>query len=141
MAKPSSVRNLGAVVLVVAFPVAVAWVIGDLSTTDDPRPDYAIRPPDIPPAMEHALGAFSLVAVVASTAALVWAWRREPPRPGWLSVLVPLVVAGAIAGLGWRVMTAGVIGANIGAGLTVLFGTPVVIALIILACVSAWRRR
>lgn len=49
----------------------------------------------------------------------------------WWSVLVPLMAAGFITGAGWRVMTAGVIGANIGAGLVVLFGSPLVAALLV----------
>lgn len=58
-----------------------------------------------------------------------------------LSVLVPLVVVGAILGLGWRIMMTAVIGANIGAGILVLFGSPVILGLLILAGVSAWLRR
>lgn len=48
----------------------------------------------------------------------------------WWSVLVPLLAAGFITGAGWRVMTAEVIGANIGAGFVILFGSPVVAALL-----------
>jgi hypothetical protein len=43
------------------------------------------------------------------------------------------MAAGFITGAGWRVMTAGVIGANIGAGLVVLFGSPLVAALLVWA--------
>jgi len=49
------------------------------------------------------------------------------------SVLVPLMAAGFITGTGWRVMNAGVIGANIGAGLVVLCGSPLVAALLVWA--------
>lgn len=115
--------------------------VGDFSETDDLRPAYFIRPPDIPAVVEHTVGGISLAAVITTTVALACAWRREPPEPGWLSVLLPLLAVGVIAALAWRVMTAAVMGANIGAGMIVLFGTPVVIALIAFATISAWRRR
>lgn len=43
------------------------------------------------------------------------------------------MAAGFITGAGRRVMTAGAIGANIGAGLVVLFGSPLVAALLVWA--------
>jgi hypothetical protein len=45
-------------------------------------------------------------------------------------VLVQLLAAGFTIAAGWRVMTAGVIGANIGGGLMFIFGGPVVAALL-----------
>lgn len=143
MPEPRKMRTIAAVVLVLAVPFAVAAVIGETTITNvDPRyVDYVVRPPDIPVAVELVIGALSGALVVAATAALAWSWKRDPPDPGFLSVLIPLVVVGAILGLGWRVMTAAVIGANIGAGILVLFGSPVILALLILAGVSAWLRR
>lgn len=138
---PSSARNVAAVVLVLAVPVAVASLVGDLSETNDPRPDYVIRPPEIPIALGLTLAALSVLLVIVSTAVIVSSWRWERPQPGWLSVLLPVLAVGAIVGLAWRVLTAAVIGANIGAGLMVLLGTPVVVALIVFAGISAWRRR
>ncbi|HEV2069935.1 MAG TPA: hypothetical protein VGR26_09090 [Acidimicrobiales bacterium] len=143
MPEPRKMRSIAAVVLVLALPFAVAWAIGETTITNvDPKyVDYVVRPPNIPEAVEQVTGALSAVLVVAATAALAWSWKRDPPDPGFLSVLLPLVVVGAILGLGWRVMTAAVIGANIGASLLVLFGSPVILALLILAGVSAWLRR
>lgn len=143
MPEPRKMRTIAAVVLVLAVPFAVAWVIGETTITNvDPKyVDYVVRPPDIPVAVELIIGALSTALVVAATAALAWSWKLDPPDPGFLSVLVPLVVVGAILGLGWRIMTAAVIGANIGAGILVLFGSPVILGLLILAGVSAWLRR
>ncbi len=141
VATPSFLRTAAGAVLVLAVPFAVAWVVGDLSETNDPRPDHVVRPPEIPAALELTVGALSVVLVIASTAVLVWSWRRERPEPGLLSVLLPLVAVGAILGLAWRVITAAVIGANIGAGLVMLFGPPVVLVLILVAGISAWQRR
>lgn len=125
------------------MPIAVARVVGETTITDvDPRfVEYVVRPPDIPVGVELALGSLSAVLVGAATAALAWSWSREPPEPGFLSVLLPLVALGAILGFGWRVMTAAVIGANIGAVLLVVFGSPVVLGLVIWAGVAAWLRR
>jgi hypothetical protein len=44
----------------------------------------------------------------------------------------PLLLIGVLIGFGWRVFTAGVTGANIGAGLFIFFAGPVIVAL--LAC-------
>ncbi|PNG16050.1 hypothetical protein, partial [Streptomyces cahuitamycinicus] len=54
----------------------------------------------------------------------------------WWGVLGPLVVLGLMAGVGWRILTAGGIGANIGAGLLIIFGTPVAAGLLLWAL--AW---
>jgi hypothetical protein len=45
----------------------------------------------------------------------------------------PVVAAGFIAGAGWRVLSAGVAGANIGAGFVVLLGGPMVLVLLVWA--------
>lgn len=52
-------------------------------------------------------------------------------------MLIPLAVAGVIAGAGWRVLTAGVIGANIGAGLVVFLAGPLVGVLVVWALAFA----
>lgn len=62
-------------------------------------------------------------------AVLTWATGRRVLDPRWWAVLILLVVAGCIVGLGRRALTAGVIGANIGAGLFVFVGSPNVVAL------------
>lgn len=138
---PRDLRRVAAVALVLGVPFAVAWLVGDLSTTAATDPDYAIRPPDIPAPVGQLLGALSLALVVAASAALAWSWHRDPPQPGLLSVLLPFVALGAICGFAWRVTTAAVIGANIGTGLVVMFGCPFVVGLLILSGVSAWARR
>ncbi|HEV2069178.1 MAG TPA: hypothetical protein VGR26_05245 [Acidimicrobiales bacterium] len=143
MPEPRRMRAIAAVVLVLAVPFAVASVIGEttIANVDPKYVDYVVRPPDIPVAGEVVIGALSAVLVVAATAALAWSWKRDPPDAGFLSVLLPLVVVGVILGVAWRVMTAAVIGANIGATLLVLFGSPVILALLTLAGVSTWLRR
>jgi uncharacterized membrane protein len=68
---------------------------------------------------------------------LGWATLRRVLDIQWWAMLVPLAAAGFIAGAGWRVMTAGVIGANIGAGFVVFFGGPIVLVLLVWALALA----
>ncbi len=120
--------------LVAAVPVVTWWLVGDLSTVslaDDP--DYAFRPMTLSPMTERAVGIASLALAVGAVAVLAWATRRRALDRRWWTVLGLLAAAGCIVGLGWRVLTAGVIGANIGAGLFILVGGPVVAALVLFA--------
>ena len=50
------------------------------------------------------------------------------------AALTCVVLAG-----GYRVMTAGVIGANIGAGLFLLFGLPFCVCLLVLSCIISFK--
>jgi hypothetical protein len=121
-------------VLVAAIPVATWWLVGDQSTvppSDDP--DYAIHPFNVGLGTERAIGIGSSGLVVITLLALVFATFRHYVHPRWWIVLCPLLVAGFIVGAGWRVMTAGVIGANIGAGFVVIFCGPVVMVLLVWA--------
>jgi hypothetical protein len=70
---------------------------------------------------------------IAAALLLTWASLRHRLDLRWWSVLGPLLLAGVLAGFGWRVFTAGVIGANIGAGLQAFFVGPVIAALLVWA--------
>jgi hypothetical protein len=124
--------------LVLATPVAVWWLVGD-QTAKAPGQDldYAIRPVELDPGIERLVGITSVLAVAVTALLLIRAARRHRFDPRWWSVVIPLVGAGIIVGAGWRVLTAGVIGANIGAGLVILFGGPVVLALLLWAAVRS----
>jgi hypothetical protein len=125
---------LAAAGLVLAAPVVTWWLVGDLSTVPASlSPDYAFRPFDISPGVARAAGIGSLVLALAALPVLGWAAPLHLFDDRWWSVLVPLLAAGFIAGAGWRVLTAGVIGANIGAGFVVLFGGPVFAVLLVWA--------
>ncbi|MBF9132094.1 hypothetical protein I0C86_24485 [Plantactinospora sp. S1510] len=133
--------------LVIAAPVLTWWLVGDRSTVPaGADPDYAFQPLDVGPGLTRAAGIGSAVVAVVALLTLVRATRRNRLDPHWWGVVVPLLTAGVLVGSGWRLMTAGVIGANIGAGLTVLLGGPVVAALLIWAtcyatCLSRRGRR
>jgi hypothetical protein len=124
--------------LVLAMAIATWWLVGDLSTVPlSASPDYAIRPWRISPAAARAAGIGSLVVAAVTMAVLGWATLRRVLEVRWWVVLVALLAAGFIAGAGWRVMTAGVIGANIGAGFVILLGGPIFVALVVWALANS----
>lgn len=115
----------------VATPVAAWWVVGDQSTVpEDEGPDYFLRPFAIDARIEMAAGIGALALAVVAVAILIAATRTRRMDPSWWAALVPVIIAGVFIGLGWRALTAGVIGANIGAGMVALFGGPVVAMLL-----------
>jgi hypothetical protein len=125
---------LAATGLMIATPIATWWLVGDQSATAKGADlDYAVRPVELDPAVERLVGAGSVVIIAITLPLLIRAARMRRFDVRWWSVLVPVLVAGAIVGAGWRVVTAGVVGANIGAGLVFLFGGPVVVALLVWA--------
>ncbi|GGM87072.1 hypothetical protein ACFFX1_50275 [Dactylosporangium sucinum] len=129
-----------AVGLVVAVAVATWWLVGDQSTVPaSANPDHVLMPFAIGPRAERAAGIASTVLTVIALALLVLATRRRNVDPRWWRVLVPLLAVGLIVGSGWRVVTAGVIGANIGAAVVVTLGGPVVVALLLWALAYAIR--
>ena len=125
-----------AVVLILATPVATWSLVGDLSEPVA-DPDYLIRPVDLPRGLEILLLAASVAATLGATAYLVYQRRTRRMDRKWVPPIVLLAVAGVVVGSGWRVLTAGVIGANIGGGMVILFGGPFVLALVVAAAWSA----
>jgi len=120
-----------AVLIVLAAPVMTWWLVGDQSTTSPDNADYVFRPPfRFSTKATRALGAGALVVTVAAAALLISASASHSFDPRWWSVVGPLLLLGILLALGWRVLTAGVVGANIGIGLFVFFVGPVILALI-----------
>ena len=117
--------------LVLAAPVLTWWLVGPLNTAPARVGlDYAFRPWPITPAAARAAGITAAALVTVSLPVLVWATLRRLLDARWWAVVIPLLAAGFIAGAGWRVMTAGVIGSNIGAGFVIVLGGPVVLVLV-----------
>ena len=129
------------VALIAATPVAVWWVVGDLTEKGFPEPnlDYFIRPIDLPPVVEPLAGALAVMVVVVSVVVLALGLYHRQIDRRWLATVVPLCAAGAIVGAGWRVLTAGAIGANIGAGMVLIFGFPLAGLLVLGAALNWWR--
>lgn len=121
--RPVLVRPLTPALAVVASTPVVAWaLVGDVRTASarEPDPDYFVRPLDLPTPVPALVVGAAIVVLVIGISALVWMTRRGAVRPRAWVALGLAVVAGALLGLSARVMTAAVIGANVGAGLAVL---------------------
>ena len=127
--------------LAVAVPVAIWWMIGDLSfrPNDPDSLDYMWRQPTIDPAFANAAGWLAVLVVVASLFTLVWAARGRVLDSRWWLVVVLVTMAGIGLAVIERMVTAGVVGANIGGGLALFVGVPMVaLALIAALTVSIW---
>ncbi|MCX5558710.1 hypothetical protein [Streptomyces sp. NBC_00038] len=124
-----------ATALVAAVPVAAWGLLGQQNAAELPASqlDYAFQPLGLPDGLDTVLGAVALVLAGVGATLLVRASRSGGMDKRWWGVLAPLVMAGLLVGMGWRVLTAGVIGANIGAGLVIFFGGPVVAGLLLWA--------
>ncbi|MFC7841796.1 hypothetical protein [Streptomyces sp. NPDC057382] len=101
--------------------------------------DYAFQPWDVGDGVAAGVGGIGLLVAVAGAVVLARGARRGAMDPRWWSVVGPLVVVGLMAGAGWRILTAGVVGANIGARLVIILGAPVAAALVVWALArSVW---
>lgn len=130
----------GSVVLVLAMTVAAWYLAGfwhDLRNLNFVDPDYFIRPFPISKAAERIIGVSAVLVTVAAGSWLTWASVQHSFDLRWWSVLGPLVASAALIGFAWRVFTAQVIGANIGAGCVILAGGPLLFALLVWAVESA----
>ncbi|WP_433389717.1 hypothetical protein [Micromonospora sp. KLBMP9576] len=134
-----------ALVAVLATPVASWWLVGDL--TDDSivagetGVSHVIRPVSLGPVGDPLVGVLACVAVVVGLAWLVRATSKRRLDARWWWVLAPLVAAGVLVGLAGRVLTAGVVDANIGAGLALIVGGPVLLVLLTVAAAAALHLR
>lgn len=123
--------------IALATPFLVWFAIGDLSFpgTGGLFLDYGYGPYQVGPESGYVVGGAAAVVAAVSIADLVFRTRQGiADRWSW-AVVAALVVAGALAAAGWRTMTAGGRGANIGGGLVLLFG-PVLLAGLLALAVS-----
>ena len=106
-----------------ALPVVTWALVGDLSQRG-PDVRRALAPPALDPGL--ALALVVLAGLVLGVALVVLLRRggvlRRDPR--WWLVAGPLLLSAAGAGAGGRVVTAATVDANIGAGLVVVLGLP-----------------
>lgn len=134
---------MAAVVVLGAGVLAGAWwLIGDLSKDpfdDEDRLDYLIKI-DLDPALEAAAGVAGILCALTAALWLLTSYGRRDGKP-CIRVVVAVATAGALSAGGLRIMSAGVYGANIGGGMFMMFGIPVVIALLAYAAVNVHRVR
>ncbi len=119
----------------VATFLAAWWLIGDQSSKGINRPlDYVARAPDIPDVAVIAAGVVGLAVVIAILLQLVVAARGGDLRVRHENTIVLAFLAvGFVAAGSARVITAGSVGANIGAGLAVFGGGAIILWLLGLA--------
>lgn len=124
----------------IVLPVAaavLAWWAGGVVSYLDQGTDYATPPPSPLSAGLLVPGVLALVALVAAVAVLVRASASRRLRSEWWIVLALATAAGLVTGAGLSVVLVDTVDANIGAGLAVLFGGPLVVVLLIAAAVVA----
>ena len=131
-------HRCAAVALVLATPVAIWFLVGDLSATQFDDLDYLWRAPVLPAPVELLLGALATLVALASATMLAVALRRGQVRRQWSATVVPLCGAGAVAGYAGRVVSAGGIGANIGGAMMIFLAGPLILALAAAAAWNAW---
>ena len=128
-----TIPTVAAAALAAAVPVATWGLLGqqDESGLPPSQLDHAVEPLAVPAGLDTAIGLVALLVAGACAALLARASRHGTFEHRRWQVLGPLIFAGLLIGGGWRVLTAGVVGANIGAGLMVMIGGPVVAGLLL----------
>ncbi|MER8231238.1 hypothetical protein [Streptomyces sp. NPDC094049] len=128
--------------LVIAAPVALWGLMGQQDSEGFARSEltYSVEPYRALEGWATGIGVAALLLTTVATVLLVHAGRARTMAPHRWLVLLPLIAAGLFAAWGHRVLTAGEIGANIGAGL-VLFGAPFALALVVVALSLAVHQR
>ncbi len=126
-----------------ALPAAVWWIIGDQtdSSIAGDSLDHMLEPLPLSGNVELGVGVAAVAVVVACSVVLVVRAHRQAWDRLWLGPLAAAASAAVITGYGCRVVTAGVIGANIGAGLAFFVIPPLVLILLVTAVVLAVRLR
>ncbi|MQA78195.1 MAG: hypothetical protein GEV10_06915 [Streptosporangiales bacterium] len=117
----------------IALPVAVAvlaWWAGSALNFLDQGTDYATAPPS--PLSPGLLlpGVLALAALAAAVVVWVRAAASRRLRPAWWVVQALASGAGLVTGFCLAVIFVDTVDANIGAGLAVLFGGPLVVVLL-----------
>jgi hypothetical protein len=138
---PTAVKFLAGLAPVLASPIITYALMGDQSSTKDPNPDYFLHPPSISPSTVTTIALIATVFALMGFGVLVPRWNEGSLHAAWKRVVVCLVICGILVGGFYRVATAAVIGANIGAGVMVLFAGPALLALLVGAFFSARKAR
>jgi hypothetical protein len=138
---PTLVKFVAGLAPVLASPIITYALIGDQSTTKDPNPDYFLHPPAISPSTVTTIALIATVLALVGLGVLVPRWNEGSLHAAWKRVVVCLAISGILVGGFYRVATAAVIGANIGAGVMVLFAAPALLALVVGAFFSARKAR
>lgn len=137
-----SVR-LSVAVMLFMTPLATAWMIGDLSSRGFARHelDTAFGPYPVSHLTSVLFGTISIMLFVGSAALVIVALAQRRLQKRWIPTGILLLFFGVMLGYVWRVVTAGVIGANIGAGLMIILGGPFLLLYLAVTLVIALMTR
>lgn len=114
----------GCVIVALAVLVATWWLVGPL---DEPGGWGSIlKPPDVPTGLEVACGVVALVVIGVACLWFIAKHRSQRLQRGWPTVAALLALASFMIGGILRVVTARTVGANIGGGFLIIFGSPFV---------------
>lgn len=128
---PPPIGQVAAVTTSTVLSAVLAWwLVGDLSYTGSAG-EQGLDRLAAPPITEGTALVLGAVSAVLLPLVLLVAWRLR-------SVLLPAVVLGVLVGAAGRVITAGVIGANIGGGM-VLLASPFVLVPLVIWMAVRWR--
>ena len=126
---PRALLTVLGIAAVAAMPLAAWWLIGDQSETSlrlRDQLDYIWQAPDVSQTLTSIVGAVALATVAIGVVGYVVAAKRRLIDTRWLLVLAASLIAGALLAAIGRILTAGSVGANIGGGIALLFGLPIV---------------
>jgi len=132
---------LSSILLAVTAPVATWALIGDLSVpgVEGESLDHLVSAPRFGPGVSLAVGVGSAAVAASAGTWLVWSILRRRLDSRWWWVVLPALAADVVIGAGARVVTAGVIGANIGGGFAIVLGGPLTVGMVTYSVYRARR--
>jgi hypothetical protein len=118
-------------VLVAAAPPAAYFVVGDVSEPGTMEElDYVWKPPQWTDSTIRNVGMLSILAIAIAVAVLIRERRSRSLRANDVKVIALLIGVGVLAALSFRMVTAGVHGANFGVGFVAFFVGPTMLSLL-----------
>jgi len=126
---------------VVSAPALLTLLPGNWFDESGEGLNRNVEPPDLPVSVQVALAVLAGAILAASLLVLLSPAGRNTVSRDDVAVATPLALAGLYAAFTYRVATAAVSGANIGAGLLFMLGIVLVPPLLVLAGYNAWRSR
>ena len=120
-------------VCLLSLPFAWGWLLGDHSPPGADSQGMASF--GLSHAIETTIGRTAVALWAITSLLLIAELVRRKLYVRWLACLLPLAAGGVALGSFYRVLTQKTVGANIGAGLVLLFGGLLIVALI---TISIW---
>jgi hypothetical protein len=121
--------------IALATPFLVWFAVGDVSFGGPGRLGnfHELGPYTVGPESGYVVGGVAAVVALVAFAVLVLRTREGAVNWWWWAAVVILAGAGSVGAIGWRVATAGVVGANIGGGFALILGPLMIAGLLVLA--------